>query len=378
MLGDDMNNIFKYNLFIFLSTFTRSLIEVFIPILLYNKGLSIGAIFFFLLINYTFSFLFNFPLAYLSKKISFKWLLIISSFFLAITYYYLLILPITFLSLLIIIITHVINAHIFWLSRHYYALKLLPQSNLGPDVGNIVIYNQLGLIPSTYIGALLLSYLNIKWVLIIIVLMYIISVIPLFFIKEKKLQEMTMIEGIKKIIDTIPRRSVWFYVIVQFRMISRYIFPLYIYLFVKNTYKYIGIFNIAVGIASMCFTYFYARKIDKDKEDYLILSGILSFIVWILKLNIISTTLLLLVALFEGLVEKMYETSFNRNLYALGKHYDIISYASFFEGLQHFSRIIIMIIVFFLIKDLKITLYLCAFMLLITGFIGFNDGKGGY
>ncbi len=46
-----MNNIKKLNAFIFLSTFARSLVDCFIPIILYKKGLDIKDIFLFLLLN---------------------------------------------------------------------------------------------------------------------------------------------------------------------------------------------------------------------------------------------------------------------------------------------------------------------------------------
>jgi hypothetical protein len=372
-----MDNIKRYNIFIFLGTFSRNLIEVFIPIILYNKGISIQYIFFFLLINYSFSFLLNFPLAYISKIITFRWLIILSSISVAISYYYLFLFPITLPILVLITFTHVINAHTYWLSRHYYALKVLPHNSIGPQIGNIVIFSQAAIIPASYIGALLISNLNIEYVLTIVILMYLVTIIPLYKIRTTR-DDITLYNGIEDIFKTIPRRSLYFFILAQFRFISKYLFPLYIFIYVRSTYEFIGIFNAMIGIASMVFVYIFARKMDKNKDDYLVLSGLISTIVWLLKLNVFLPIYMLIIGFIEGLVEKMYETSFNRNMYALGKQYNGISYSALVEGLQQLSRVLIMIIVIVFIKDIRVFLYISALMLTVTGFIGFDDGDGGY
>jgi hypothetical protein len=250
---------------------------------------------------------------------------------------------------------------------------------LKKEVGNLVIMSQLAIIPASYFGALLMDQLKTELFLVIVLFFYMISIIPLFrLIKEKKVERNDAIHEIKNILTNIPKQSIWFLIFAQFRVVSKYIFPLYLFIYIKSNYEYIGIFNVAVGIASMFFVYIYSRRMDKKKKDYLLLSGVLSCIVWLLKLNIVATSLLLVIGLMEGLVERMYETSFNRNLYALGKHYNALDYAVVVEGLQNFVRIFIVFFIFFLINDLKLSLYITAFILMITGLIGFDDGKGGY
>ena len=69
-----MTNKRIYNFFLFLSTLTRSLVEVFSVILLYNKGYSINNILFFLLVMYLSGILVN----YLSLIINYKVVLVFS------------------------------------------------------------------------------------------------------------------------------------------------------------------------------------------------------------------------------------------------------------------------------------------------------------
>jgi hypothetical protein len=372
-VGDKMNETKNFNVFIFLSTLARTIIDCYIPVILYNKGLEIRGILFFILLNYSITFLVNVPLGMIGKRITFKWAVIVSSLFIGVSYYFLLALELNILNLYIFTLTHAISTNIYWLSRHYYALEILPKKDLADDVGKIIIFSTLAIIPVSYVGALMMNNLEIKYILIIIISLYIVSIFPLFKIKEDK----KYIE--KKLSDIeFPRRSVFFMIMAQFRMISRYLFPLFIFIYIKGNYEFIGLFNIVMGIASTIFVYFFAKRMDKKKKDYLFLSGILGFLVYILKLNIVDTSIVLFVAFVEGLADKMYEVAFNRNLYALGHHYNGVSYSVVMEGLQNISRVVITLFFVFVLSDLKSVLYISSFMLLVTGAIGFDDGEGGY
>lgn len=368
-----------FNTFIFLSTLARSLIDCFILIILYNKGIGIKYIIFFLSLNYSLCFLLNVLLGYLGHKLTFKWSMIATSFFIGSSYYFLLVAEFNLFNLFMFTILHVLNSHVYWLARHYYALGVLPKHNLADDVGNIIIFSTLALIPVSYIGALLMNNLDIELILIIIVFLYMVSVVPLFKLKETKHErKYKFFTSIKDTITRLPTKSMLFFAIAQFRVIIRYLFPLYLFIYIKDNYEYIGIFNIAVGIASTFFVYFFARKMDQEKKDYLILSGILSCIVYLFKLNVRDVSLMLLIGLCEGLTERMYDLTFNRNLYALGHQYEVIGYITTFEGIQNISRILIVLMFAFMNIDLKMILYISSLMLVITGLIGFDDGKGGY
>ena len=73
--GDIMNKNNNYHLFLFLTTFTRGLVETFSLVLLYKKGFMVKEILIFLLITYLVGIVAN----YVSLKIKYKTVLIISS-----------------------------------------------------------------------------------------------------------------------------------------------------------------------------------------------------------------------------------------------------------------------------------------------------------
>ena len=60
----------KFNLYVFLSTFSRNLIEVFIPIILYKFGYSLKEVILYYLIVNLFIVLLVYPSIYIAKKYS--------------------------------------------------------------------------------------------------------------------------------------------------------------------------------------------------------------------------------------------------------------------------------------------------------------------
>lgn len=76
-----------YNIFTFLSTFIRNILEVYSCIYLYQKGLSFREILLFYILVYLIGIILNIMIYFISRKVSINYLLIISIIFSIITYY---------------------------------------------------------------------------------------------------------------------------------------------------------------------------------------------------------------------------------------------------------------------------------------------------
>ena len=75
-----------YNIFIFLSTFIRNILEIYSCIYLYQKGLSFREILLFYILVYLIGIILNIMIYFISRKVSINYLLIISIIFSIITY----------------------------------------------------------------------------------------------------------------------------------------------------------------------------------------------------------------------------------------------------------------------------------------------------
>jgi hypothetical protein len=365
----------KFNIFILLSTFARGLVEIYIPIFLYNKGISIHSIFLYFIIKYAIIALTYTPIVYIGKKIKFRWLITLSSLLLGLSFYFLSNMSANINDIIKLAILFALWNNCYWSGRLYYALESLPKKDIGEEVGNIIIFTQLALIPAAYVGALLIETLGTFNLSVLVALLSLLAIIPVFLIKERKQEK--VINAIKVIKD-IPKKSLLFIAFEQIKVILVLMFPLYVYIYISSDFSYIGLLNIAIGIASMFFVYNFCRIIDKNKKDYTYLSAFLLVLVWLAKLNVATTSLMLIVAILEGLTTKMHETSTTRDIFALGKNYDTCSYIIVFEVFQNIVRVLILTVTYLFINDLKIFLTLATILFLLSAFVKFDDGKGGY
>lgn len=116
----------KFNIFLFLSTFFRSLVDIFVPIILYKSKFTYLDIMYFMLLKSSISFIINPIICILAERIEAKYINLISIVFFYIGYSYL------FngnMSILIIALFMAIYENTFIITRHYYCLNLIDNNN---------------------------------------------------------------------------------------------------------------------------------------------------------------------------------------------------------------------------------------------------------
>jgi hypothetical protein len=278
-------------------------------------------------------------------------------------------------ALVFVSVLNGLSVSTYWHGRHYYSLQVLPSRGLGDESGNIVIFERLALIPAGYIGGIIIDELGLLSIVGLVVIIFLISVIPLFNIKEERDKNINI--NFMKVFKKLPKKAISFFIFDNFRVLYNIFFVMYLYLYVKSNFSYVGLFGMVVGLASMVFVYFFCRKMDRDRKDYLIVSASLLGIIWFAKANVVGATMMLFLGVLEGFACRMYETATVRDLYALGKQYDSSSYIFVYETLNHITRIGIVLLAF-LLGDLKAIIYICIIGTIIGGIIGFDDGKAEY
>lgn len=370
-----MSDLKKYNIFIFITSFAKLLVEIFIPLILYNMSFTIKEIILFLILKYSFCLLFI-PVGYfIGKKYSVSTLMILSSIIFSITYIYLSQINKNITSLIILSILYSSYLMFYWLGRHTYGLSIIEDKKTTDNVSLYNIFTILGGLFSPFIGSYIIEKTNTLTLSTIVLVLMIISIIPLTKIKKIKLNSNTQI---KHIIKSFPKTNYIFNTLDQLRYILYTVLPLWIYINIKSKYSYIGILNIITGLGSIIYIYLLSKKMDKNKKDYLSLSLLIMGTIYFLKITITSNLAYLIITLFEGITKSSLDTITLRNTYVYQKNYCITSYIIFTEIINNIARTLFLIIFYIFNVPLKTMLLICILGIFLNVFVKYDDGKYGY
>ena len=370
-----MSDLKKYNIFIFITSFAKLLVEIFIPLILYNMSFTIKEIILFLILKYSFCLLFI-PVGYfIGKKYSVSTLMILSSIIFSITYIYLSQINRNLISLIILSILYSSYLMFYWLGRHTYGLSIIEDKKTTDNVSLYNIFTILGGLFSPFIGSYIIEKTSTLTLSTIVLVLMIISIIPLTKIKKIKLNPNTQI---KHIIKSFPKTNYIFNTLDQLRYILYTVLPLWIYINIKSKYSYIGILNIITGLGSIIYIYLLSKKMDKNKKDYLSLSLLIMGIIYFLKITITSNLAYLIITLIEGITKSSLDTITLRNTYVYQKNYCITSYIIFTEIINNIARTLFLIIFYIFNVPLKTMLLICILGIFLNVFVKYDDGKYGY
>lgn len=370
-----MSDLKKYNIFIFITSFAKLLVEIFIPLILYNMSFTIKEIILFLILKYSFCLLFI-PVGYfIGKKYSVSTLMILSSIIFSITYIYLSQINKNLTSLIILSILYSSYLMFYWLGRHAYGLSIIEDKKTTDNVSLYNIFTILGGLFSPFIGSYIIEKTSTLTLSTIVLVLMIISIIPLTKIKKIKLNPNTQI---KHIIKSFPKTNYIFNTLDQLRYILYTVLPLWIYINIKSKYSYIGILNIITGLGSIIYIYLLSKKMDKNKKDYLSLSLLIMGIIYFLKITITSNLAYIIITLFEGITKSSLDTITLRNTYVYQKNYCITSYIIFTEIINNIARTLFLIIFYIFNVPLKTMLLICILGIFLNVFVKYDDGKYGY
>lgn len=364
----------KFNIYVFISTFARALIETFIPLLLFKFGYSLKeVVFYFLMYNFI-ELLISYPLVYLATKKGNKVLAILGFIGFILTQYILNKMYMGLSYLLIIATLYALYRAGYWLSRRYFNLKVIHKKNISSTYSIVTIVNQVALVFAGYIGSLFLDFIGTDVLTLIAVVLYVISIIPLFMFKFEHDETNTDVKlELFKTLKEVSLNNIYIFGSYEILNVIKFFFTLYLFIYVKDTYQTVGLFNLITNLSVMIFAFYYGKKTD-GKKNYLKLSIVLVALVYILKANVVSIGLVI-VSLLEGIAIKMYEISMNKELYSLSKKFEYNNYNLMYEILCKVFRSVVLVISYFFISDLKIMIYVSVGVILLGLFVNIKKIK---
>ncbi len=362
----------RYNLFVFLSTFSRQLIELFIPIILYKDWFTIKNI----ILYYFFISLFSFILApiviKLAKKVKYNSILLfwIISFIL-------LQLIITHISisvwyLILVAFLFACYRRCYRITRRLYNLKVIHNTNIWISYTFISIINQLACMVATYIGAILLDFVNIETLTCISILLFIASIYPISKIKDKKQEKSDIKLDLIWTLKKIPNVDKYIFGSYELLNFVRFLIPLYLFIYVSDTYQIVWILQVFTWLATILFSYLYGKKINKKNINFLNLSIFLIVLIYVMKINV-TWIFLAIVAFLEWFISKMNEISVGKEFIKLSKQFDYENYNYAYEQTQNIFRLIVSAIMLLFMSDLKIMIYFILIVMAVSIPLKFND-----
>ena len=363
------NNRKMFNRYVFLSTFARNLIELFIGTILFKAGFNLKDVIFYYLFVNVFSFFIAFPCIRIAKKHSNKILTILGivsfiSVQVALNY-----IRINKWYLLILAFLYALYRRAYWMSRRYYTLQVIDKKNTSKEYSFVSIMNQLALLLSSYVGSLLLEYVSIN---IITYLSIMILIVGLYFVYRMDFEyeinktKINLLETIK----ITPISSLISIGCYELQNVITFLLPLYIVIYVKNTYTAVGLINLLAQLATIVCVYAYGLLINKDK-NYLKFSILFLIVFKLLQVNTYGIVLFI-ITFISGLATKMYEQSFNKELLILSKNYEFHNFNLLYECTQNIFRIIAVGICLLFINDIKVMLYFTLAMIAIPLLVKFK------
>lgn len=357
----------NFNIYVFLSTFARNLIELFIPIILYKFGYSLKEVIFYYLLVNVFSLVISTICLKKLEKMNYK----IFSFvgILAFLIMQILLNTITYSVWYLVLLGFLFALYRrgYWISRRFYNLFVISNKNVSMSYTIICIINQLGVVFASYRGALLLDFVSITALTVISITLFIISIIPLYFIDVKNEYKKDNIKY-KDMLKDIGFKRLYLFGTYELLNVIKFLFPLYLTIYVKDTYQTVGFFSLFTNLATLIFAYMYGKKINNNR-NFLNLSILLVVIIYMVKANTVSY-LLILVSFLEGLFTKMHELSINKNYYELSKKYDFGKYNFVYENTQNLTRSLVVLLLLF-VGNIKVMIYINLIFILLGVFI--ND-----
>jgi len=358
----------KFNIYVFISTFARALIETFIPLLLFKFGYNLKEVVFYFLIYNFIELLISYPLVYIATKKGNKILAILGFIGFVLTQVMLNKMYMGISYLIIIAFLYALYRAGYWLSRRYFNLKVIHKKHISSTYSIVTIVNQVALIFAGYIGALILDFVGTNVLTLIAIILYVISIIPLFMFKFEHDETNTDVKiELFKTLKDVGFNNIYVFGSYEILNVLKFFFTLYLFIYVKNTYQTVGLFNLITNLSVMLFAFYYGKKTD-GKKNYLKVSIIFTGLVYIVKANVVSV-LLVIISLLEGIAIKMYEISMNKELYSLSKKFEYNNYNLMYEIVCKIFRSIVLIISYFFVSDLKVMIYVSVVVILLGLFV---------
>ena len=367
------DNAKHFDAYVVISTFGRSLMEAFIPVIMYKSGYELHSIAFYYMLMNLISFGITYPLALLSKNYSNRILATIAIFAYIGLQFALPYLDGSTEIIVVIAVLYALYRRCYWQSRRFYSLHIVRKKQIGKAYAILSIINQLSVMAATFVGAVCLDSLDMNTLIIVSGAIMFVGLIPLYRMKLAH-ERNTVKLNLGKAFRLIPARDLIIFGTFEALNVVRFLFPIYIVMYVKDNYQSVGIVTVITDLAIIVFSYIFGKRLDRTNKDFLRLSTLLVVTVFAVK-AFSGNPILYLISFLEGFMTKMHEIAVQRKFFELSKKYEYYNYNLAYEMALNFFRLLIATLIFVIPVDIRMAILISLAIMGISIFINYKKPR---
>ena len=368
---------------IWLHTFARSMISIFIPILLLRFGYSITEVLMYYLIFNIFDFPLNFFAKWTIQKIGAKRAIILG--ILALVGYFAVLYNMGANTWHLLILMAILAAFYdtwYWGAHIYYFMKCSPHDdNVSRDASFLYIVKRVAGILAPIIGAVILIFVNQQVLIIFSVVVLLLSLWPLFKIKDirdkPKKERIISAKEFFKTWDDLKEYIMQG--ICSFHNVAEgVIWPIFIYSLFKSI-ESVAVIPVIVSLTAIAFIYFTGKIKKGNRARVMALGSLLVALVWILRLFIVNDIFLYASIFLVGLFSIFVSLPLESNIFEKGEKKSALATSIYRNTFSMFPRIFFYGVLILLLEVFKVSFIAAAvamfiFMVLSLMFVSSKSG----
>jgi len=354
----------------FIQNLALSIYDIFIPIYLLDLGYNIQDIIIFFIASTLNICIFSFITIYLTKFISLPKIIIFRFPFLFVFLGLILLLKNISTPLIIIGIFHGAAIALYYIPLNILLSQNINKNEMGSSLGKFIAISKIIRIFAPFLSSIIITFYSFKVLFIIVLMFLIIAFIPILKLKSTNNSYQLKKQSIKKTSrknykllfnESIKTMGVY--------IVEGIVWPIFIYINLINIIS-IGFIASLISLSSAIFAIFIGKLSNKIQQKNLIKIGvILMSFTWVLKYFFQNEIFFYLLSILSGFLIILINIPFDSLILKRSQKEDLANFFITREIYLCVGRLTMLIIVLFLVNNLKYSFLIISFFYLYLLFL---------